>query len=256
MGEPIAHAIPDGRRGCRKHHLAQHLPAGEAIHTRHLHQPVGHVLNALAGVDGHGHQRGFGDEQKLQCLIDAHHQNQQRQPANHRHLAERLEQREHVVADGGRQAHCTAQQQAQRQTNAKARKHADHADAQVVPQLAAGQQLTKHLEHGSGRRQHLLGNPAPHGGQLPQCQHSQWKRPGPERATCPSPRGLVSQDRNAARRHLRQRLQRVRGAGKPGRVQCGYRHLLHVLSGGRSANAQGWAGNLNNNQRKCKRRLL
>ena len=178
MGQAIADPVPDRRGRGRKHHPAQQLPAGEAVDPGHFDVAVGHALHALAGIDRHRHQGGLGDQQELELLVDADQQHQQRQPAQGGHLAEGLEQREQVVAQGGRQAHGAAQQQAGRQPDAKAREHAYQADLQVVPQFAAGQQGREAVVDRARRRQHLLGCPALQRRQLPQQQQGERKQPG------------------------------------------------------------------------------
>eukprot|EP01022_Parablepharisma_sp_SALTPOND_P008982 TRINITY_DN1374_c0_g5_i1.p2 TRINITY_DN1374_c0_g5~~TRINITY_DN1374_c0_g5_i1.p2 ORF type:complete len:1491 (+),score=638.18 TRINITY_DN1374_c0_g5_i1:28616-33088(+) len=173
MREAIAHAVPDRRQRRREDHPPQQLPARKAQHPRHLDIAGRHVLDTLVGVDCDGHQRRLGDEDDLERLVDAHQQHQQGQPAQHRHLAEGLEEGIDIVLEQRRQAHDHAQQQAAGHAHAKAQQHAQQADAQVVEQFARLRQVDEGGQYRLRRGQHLRRDPAQLRGHGPQRQQAQ-----------------------------------------------------------------------------------
>ncbi len=73
------------------------------------------------------------DEKILQRLADTRDDHQERQPAEHRHLHDRVETGQHIRFERARQTERAAQQNAEHHTAAETHRHARHARAQMHP---------------------------------------------------------------------------------------------------------------------------
>ncbi|KPV24692.1 hypothetical protein APR51_03500 [Variovorax paradoxus] len=162
----------------RQHDLQHLLALAVAIDLADLAQRLRRLPEALQRVERHRHQRCLGDQDVLERLADAHDQQHEGQPGQHRDLHQRVEARQQVGLDAARQAHGRAQQQPEQRADREAHAHARETGAHVQPEVAAGREVAQRLGHELGRRQHLRRDPALAGTHEPQREQCGGQQPG------------------------------------------------------------------------------
>lgn len=117
------------------------------------------------------------DQQVLERLADTDEQQQERQPAEHRNLHDRIEARQHVGFQRARQAERDAGREAEQRAGGEADQHALQADQRVAHEIAARREILECIEHALGRRQDLRRDPAARAADAPQREQQRGQQP-------------------------------------------------------------------------------